>query len=121
MSKTDKCKWLDDAVEHDYPAAQAYFSLVYPESKAAARVMQLKAAPITEFESKDFFRAASLALPGGGNSHAQKHQQRIQSGLELSPLLLVRDSANGKLLIADGHHHLCAVYAIDEDAASPVK
>ncbi len=106
MSKPDKSKWLSDAVEHDYPAAQAYLSLVYPESKAAAQVKQLKSAPITEFKSKSFFRASSLALLGGGYSHVQKDQHRIQSGLELSPLLLARDSINGKLIIADGYQRL---------------
>jgi len=30
--------------------------------------------------------------------------------------LLVRDTTNGKVIIADGYHRLCAVYSIDEDA-----
>jgi hypothetical protein len=36
-------------------------------------------------------------------------------------LLLVRDEANGKLVIADGFHRLRAVYALDEDARIPCK
>jgi hypothetical protein len=39
----------------------------------------------------------------------------------MSPLLLVRDQANGKLTIADGYHRLCAVYGFDEDALIPCK
>jgi hypothetical protein len=36
-------------------------------------------------------------------------------------LLLVRDNANGKVIIADGYHRLCAVYSLDEDAVIPCK
>jgi len=39
----------------------------------------------------------------------------------LSPLLLVRDSANGKVVIADGYHRLCAVYSYSEDALIPCR
>ena len=39
----------------------------------------------------------------------------------LSPLLLVRNSPNGKVIIADGYHRLCAVYFTDEDALIPCK
>ena len=41
---------------------------------------------------------------------------KIKSGSEVSPLLLARDPANGKVVIADGYHRLCAVYTFDEDA-----
>ena len=43
------------------------------------------------------------------------------SGGGMSPLLLVRDSANGRLIIADGYHRMCAVYSFDEDAVVPCK
>jgi hypothetical protein len=33
----------------------------------------------------------------------------------------VRDRANGKVVIADGYHRLCAVYTFDEDAWIPCK
>lgn len=38
------------------------------------------------------------------------------TGQGLSPLLLVRDEAHGKLVIADGYHRLCAIYGFEEDA-----
>jgi hypothetical protein len=41
--------------------------------------------------------------------------------VRLSPLLLVRDEKNGRVVIADGYHRLCAVYEIDEDAWVPCK
>ena len=37
------------------------------------------------------------------------------------PFLLVRDTVNGKVVIADGYHRLCAVYSFDEDALIPGK
>jgi disulfide oxidoreductase YuzD len=58
---------------------------------------------------------------GISNSHVGKDIQKIKSGQELSPLLLVRDPGNGKTIIADGYHRLCAVYSIDEDAIIPCK
>jgi hypothetical protein len=42
-------------------------------------------------------------------------------GTSLSPLLLVRDEACGKVVIADGYHRLCSVYLFDEDAWIPCK
>jgi len=44
---------------------------------------------------------------------------KIESGRAVSPLLLIRDPANGKVVIADGYHRLCAVYTFDEDAVIP--
>jgi len=42
--------------------------------------------------------------------------KKIKRGEPLSPILLVRDTANGKVVIADGYHRLCALYTFDEDA-----
>jgi len=36
-------------------------------------------------------------------------------------ILLVRDKARGRVVIADGYHRLCAVYTFDEDALIPCK
>ena len=82
---------------------------------------KLKQAPISKFKAKDIFRASGLSLLGIGNTHVQKDQEKIKAGREISPLLLIRDSANGKVIIADGYHRLCAVYSYDEDATIPCK
>ncbi len=58
---------------------------------------------------------------GVNNSHVKKDQMKIESGRGVSPLLLIRDPANGKVIIADGYHRLCAVYTFDEDAVIPCK
>ncbi len=123
MSKKNKAeiKWLSEPEDHDYPAAQAYLSLIYDESAANAYVEKMKSAPMVDFKAKDIFRASSLSLLGISNSHVKKDQQKIEAGKELSPLLLVRDSTHGKVIIADGYHRLCAIYSFDEDAIIPCK
>ncbi len=119
--KSVKIKWLSEPEKQDYPAARSYLSLHYRESTAKAYVKKLKRAPISEFKAKDIFRASGLSLLGISNSHMEKDRQKIKSGQPLSPLLLVRDAARGKVLIADCYHRLCAVYAFDEDGVIPCK
>ena len=114
-------KWLDEPEEHDYPAAQSYLSLIYDESVARAQVEKLKSAPMSAFKAKDIFRASGLSLLGVSNSHVEKDQEKIREGKKLSPLLLIRDPNNGKVVIADGYHRMCAVYSQDEDAVIPCK
>jgi hypothetical protein len=84
-------------------------------------VAELKLAPVAEFKAKDIFRASGLSLLGVSNSHVEKDRVKIRAGKKLSPLLLVRDGDNGKAVIADGYHRLCAVYSFDEDALIPCK
>ena len=119
MPKNVKINWLSGPEKQDYPAALSYLCLIYKESTAKAFVKKLKRAPISQFKAKDIFRASGLSLLGISNAHVEKDQQKIRSGQGLSPLLLVRDSANGKVIIADGYHRLCAVYGFDEDAVIP--
>lgn len=109
-------RWLPDVEEHDYPAARSYLSLLYGEVQTEEFVSRLRAVAITQFKAKDIFRASSLSLLGVSNSHVDKDRAKIEAGTPLSPLLLVRDGGNGKVVIADGYHRLCAVYGFDEDA-----
>ncbi len=114
-------KWLEIPEEHDYPAAESYLSLMYDAKTVASFSQQLKASPMASFHAKDIFRASSLSLLGVSNSHVKEDQKKIIAGKSLSPLLLVRDRVNGKVIIADGYHRLCAVYGFDEDALIPCK
>jgi hypothetical protein len=84
-------------------------------------VDDLKQAPVSKFKAKDIFRASSLSLLGVSNSHVNKDRKKIKKGMGLSPVLLVRDAENGKVVIADGYHRICAVYSFDEDAIIPCK
>jgi hypothetical protein len=119
MVKKVAIKWRSEPEEHDYPAAQSYLSLLYDEQTANAHVEKLRRAPRVEFKAKDIFRASALSLLGISNAHVEKDRQKIRSGQALSPLLLIRDSGNRKVIIADGYHRLCAVYSYDEDAGIP--
>jgi hypothetical protein len=121
MSEKVEIKWLGEPEEHDYPAALSYLSLLYDEHTAAAHADKLRRAPMSTFKAKDIFRASGLSLLGVSNSHVDGDRLKIQSGVRLSPLLLLRDSANGKAIIADGYHRLCAVYSYDENAVVPCK
>jgi len=114
-------EWLDVPEEHDYPAAESYLSLLMADDAVAANVRRLRAAPVQSFKAKDIFRASGLSLLGVSNSHVDRDLHKIRAAKALSPLLLVRDPAHGRVLIADGYHRLCAVYSIDEDAVVPCK
>jgi len=115
-AKVNQIKWLPDVEEHDYPAAQSFLKIIYREEKVAEMVAKLKKAAIVEFKAKDIFITSQLSLLGVSNSHVEKDRKRIRKGRGLSPLLLVRDEKNGKVVIADGYHRLCAIYEFDEDA-----
>jgi hypothetical protein len=119
MPKKNKIKWSSKPESHDYPAAFSYLSLHYDAKTCAALVKRLKEAPISSFKAKDIFRASRLSLLGVSNSHVEADLKKIRRKIKLAPLLLVRDPANGKVIIADGYHRLCAVYACDEDAVIP--
>ena len=121
MPKKVKIKWLSRPEAHDYPAALSFLSLLNNARTTSALVKKLKHASTSEFKAKDIFRASGLSLLGVSNSHVEKDRRIIQSGGKLSPLLLVRDCGNGKVIIADGYHRLCAVYSYDEDAVIPCK
>jgi len=121
MSKKPKVKWFSKPQEEDYAAAKSYLSLLFDEQTASNYCDALKQAPTVEFEAKDLFRASELPLLSTNNSHVKKDQKRIMAEKKLSVLLLVRGRNGGKLLIADGYHRLCAVYAFDENASVPCR
>ena len=60
-------------------------------------------------------------LLGAANHHVKKVRAKILHHQAISPILLVRDEPNGKVIIADGYHRMCAVYTFDEDAILPCK
>ena len=118
MSKqnTLEISWLPESEDHDYPAADSYLRIIYADDKVVKMVDKLRTAAVIQFKAKDLFRASQLSLLGVSNSPVEKDRNKIQKGIKLSPLLLVRDEVNGKVIIADGYHRLCAIYGFDEDA-----
>jgi hypothetical protein len=121
MAKATPIRWLDEPEKQDYPAAQSYLSLIFDVNAASKYVLALQSAKTISFKAKDIFRASGLSLLGVSNSHVDRDRSKIAAGTALSPLLLVRDTANGKVIIADGYHRLCAIYAYDEDALIPCR
>jgi hypothetical protein len=121
VPKATPIRWLDTPEQQDYPAAQSYLELIFEAAVAAKCVKALEAAAMTSFKAKDIFRASGLSLLGVSNSHVDRDRAKIAAGTALSPLLLVRDTQNARVIIADGYHRLCAVYAYDEDALIPCK
>jgi disulfide oxidoreductase YuzD len=121
MEKQTEIKWLLEPEEKDYPAAESYLSLLYDNKTVKGITSKLKSIPVSRFKAKDIFRASGLSLLGISNSHVEKDRKKIEDGKQLSPILLVRDERNGKVIIADGYHRLCAVYSFDEDECIPCK
>jgi hypothetical protein len=121
VAKEIEIKWRPIPEEHDYPAAKSYLRLLYDERAAATHVQKLRRTRMSRFKAKDIFRASRQSLLGVSNYHVKKDRKKIKAGESLSPLLLVRDDKNGRVVIADGYHRLCAVYSFDEDATIPCK
>ena len=121
MAKEIEIKWLSKPQERNYTAAISYLSLPYDEPTVSGHIESLKRAPMSKYMAKDIFRASGLSLLGVSNSRVKTDKKKIKGGKPLSPLLLIRDSSNGKVIIADGYHRLCAVYSYDEDALIPCK
>jgi hypothetical protein len=121
MNNHAEIKWLLEPEDKNYPAAASYLNLFYDETTVRALTMKLKKTKISQFRAKDIFRASGLSLLGISNSHVEKDRNKIKDGKELSPILLVRDENNRKVIIADGYHRLCAVYSFSEDAYIPCK
>jgi hypothetical protein len=115
MSKADsskkatEVKWLLNIEDHDYPAAEMYLLIIYEPEKVNKLSKKLKKTPIVEFNAKDLFRASQLPYLGINDSQVENERQKIMAGQALSPLLLIRDERNSKVIIADGYHRLCAI------------
>lgn len=121
MADSSNIPWLAEPEEKDYPAAQSYLTLLFDEAVVGNLVAGLRKAGVCRFKAKDIFRASGLSLLGVSNSHVEKDRKKVKEGTALSPILLVRDGRQGKLIIADGYHRLCAVYSISEDEWIPCK
>ena len=121
MSKNIEVIWLTEPEDKDYLASLSYLGLIFDNKSAKELVKALRKASMTSFKAKDIFRSSGLSLLGISNIHVERNTVKMKSGIRLSPLLLVRDDRQRRLIIADGYHRLCSVYSIDEDADIPCK
>lgn len=115
-------KWLERPEAHDFPAAMDYLTMVAGAQTVRKLIKKLKAGTVTHRKAKDILRAAQLSLLPVDNPHVAADLTRIEKGLPLSPILLVRgDFMTGVALqIADGYHRVCASYHTDENTDIPV-
>ena len=115
-------KWLSEPAEHNYPSAESYLSLIIDPARVKVIVSHLNAKKETiKFKARDIFRASGLPLLGISQHQIEHNLKRIKNGEKLSPILLVRDEANRRVIIADGYHRLCAVYHHNDNMEIPCK
>lgn len=115
--------WKTEPDEHDYPAAYDYLTLLIPEKTATKVVASMRKAPISHRKAKDILRASDLHLLSPDSEHVAKDIKKVEMGVLLSPVLLLRgglDSAR-PLIVADGYHRICASHHVDEDADIPCR
>jgi hypothetical protein len=115
-------KWLEKPDSHDFPAAADYLSMLADRQTVKKAVKKLKSGTVTHRKAKDILRAAQLSLLPLDNPHVAADLTKIEKGLPLSPILLVRGDflAGVALQIADGYHRVCASYHTDESTPIPV-
>jgi hypothetical protein len=115
--------WRELPDDHDYPAAEAYLSLLMPPAKAKRLVGRLRSAPIVRRKAKDLLRSSRLPVLPPENFHVALDLKKVKDGKKLSPVLLVRGQLTSHipLTVADGYHRVCASYHLDEDADIPCR
>ena len=115
MSKT-RIDWAKAPEAEDFDAAMNYLSLIFPEAKCKPLVQSLRSVHNIVRASKDLIRASNLPLLPRDDPHVDEALKRINKGKSLSPVLLVSgDMTRGiPLIIADGHHRICALCYVDE-------
>ena len=115
-------QWLKKPESHDFPAAADYLDLIADPDTVKKLIKRLKSGTVATKKAKDILRAAQLGLLPVDNPHVAADLAKIEKGLPLSPILLVRgDLVSGVVLqIADGYHRVCASYHTDENTDIPV-
>ncbi|HUY54396.1 MAG TPA: hypothetical protein VMV23_04485 [Candidatus Nanopelagicaceae bacterium] len=109
--------WQPDPDPHDYPAAADYLSMLLPPKTVDELVDRLKDAPLSHKKAKDLLRAGRLALLSAKDPEVARDLKKVDKGLRLSPVLLVRGdlAADVPMTVADGYHRICASYHLNED------
>jgi hypothetical protein len=118
MAKKAKINWQPEATKHDYDAARNYLRLLFSDVDARLIVERLRKAPTIQFEAKDILRASQTHLLDPDDDKVHQTLKEIKKGKAISPVLLIRGQG-GKgvnLIIADGHHRICASWHWDDKA-----
>ena len=116
-----KINWLSTPVDDDYASAQRYLSLLFKPRKCRKLLRKLRAAPMAEYPAKDILRASHTQMSEVAAFDWGRQQQQIREGEALGPILIVRQNDGSGLIIADGFHRMCALFAEDELIKVPCK
>ena len=115
--------WKREPEEHDFPAAGAYLSLIFPPKAADALVDGLRTAETETRKAKDLLRASQLPLLPAKNPHVARDLAKVSKGERLSPCCSCAAwrCTEYPLLVADGYHRICASWHINEDTDIPCR
>jgi hypothetical protein len=94
-----------NSTEDDYTAAYDYLNLIMVSDLAVWTVKKLKLASTMQMKVSVIIRAAGLSA-----EKVDEHYLRIdptKNTGDISPVLLVRDTIQSKVIIADGFERLC--------------
>jgi hypothetical protein len=116
-----KINWLSSPVDRDYISAERYLSLLFKPRKCRKLVRKLRAAPMSDYPAKDILRASRTPMSHVTAFDWGRQQQQIRDGEPLGPILIVRQNDGSSLIIADGFHRMCALFAEDELIKVPCK
>lgn len=116
-----KINWLSAPVDDDYVSAEKYLSLLFKPRKCRKLLRKLRAAPMSEYPAKDILRASRTHMSEVAAFDWDRQQQQIREGEALGPILIVRQNDGSGLIVADGFHRMCALFAEDELIKVPCK
>jgi hypothetical protein len=112
-----KSIWGKAPTPEDYEAAGRFLSLLFSDKDTTHLAGLLHRSHVHFFAAKDLLRAAQCDLLDKHSPHVAAEMKKIDKGKKLSPVLLVRGQARIgiPLIIADGHHRICASWYWDEE------
>jgi hypothetical protein len=119
--KQTKINWLNTPVDEDYASAARYLSLLFKPRRCRKLVRKLRAATLSEYPAKDILRASRTRMSEVDEFDWGRQQQQIRQGEALGPILIVRQNDGSGLIVADGFHRMCALFAEDELIKVPCK
>jgi hypothetical protein len=121
MKNKKNIKWLKKPQPGNYSDAFSFLGLIYDGNKIVEFMKMFKSASISEFKARDIIRAANITDITNTNLLIEEDRKKIKKEVALSPVLLLRDSVNARVIIAEGYYRIAAAYSIDENAVIPCK
>lgn len=107
--------WREVPIVENFNSAQHYLQFLTSPEKALEIVDRLiDNYEINNSRPGDILRAAGLFAPSLPSVDRQKVMRDINSKAPISPPLLVKDTKNRRLHIADGYEVICALYYTDK-------